>query len=116
MRVWQDEREARIAVVDHGAGVPLADRERIFERFYRAPNAQSITDTGMGLGLYICRRIVEEHGGRIWAEATPSGGATFVFSIPLEPDAAAESHGSERPMADLPSWSPTAVTEAAADA
>jgi len=116
MRVWQDEREARIAVVDHGAGVPLADRERIFERFYRAPNAQSITDTGMGLGLYICRRIVEEHGGRIWAEATPSGGATFVFSIPLEPDAAAETHESKRPMADLPSWPPTAVTEATADA
>ncbi|MGH2418532.1 MAG: sensor histidine kinase, partial [Candidatus Limnocylindria bacterium] len=88
MRIWQEGREARIAVIDHGAGVPEAERERIFERFYRAKHAPSITDTGMGLGLYICRRIVEEHGGRIWAEATPGGGTTFTVSLPLEPDAA----------------------------
>lgn len=116
MRVWQEDREARIAVIDHGAGVPSADRERIFERFFRSANAQSITDTGMGLGLYICRRIVEEHGGRIWVEGTPGGGATFVFSIPLKPDLAPEVRPEPEPtMADGP-WPSTATTEAAADA
>ena len=78
-----DGTDARISVVDHGIGIPEAERIRIFERFYRATNAQSITDTGMGLGLYICRRIVEEHDGRIWVEPTPGGGSTFVVKLPV---------------------------------
>jgi signal transduction histidine kinase len=113
LRMWQEEREAMIAVVDHGAGIPNAERERIFERFYRAPNARSITDTGMGLGLYICRRIVEEHGGRIWAEPTPSGGTTFVIALPLEretPPTAAP------PAAEGTRWPAAGGTEAVADA
>ena len=76
--------EARVSVVDHGVGIPEGERERIFERFYRASNVHSITDTGMGLGLYICRRIVDAHGGRIWVEPTPGGGSTFVVTIPAE--------------------------------
>ena len=76
--------EARLTVVDHGLGVPEDEVDRIFDRFYRATNVQSITDTGIGLGLYICRRIVESHGGRIWVEPTPGGGSTFVVSIPAE--------------------------------
>ena len=109
LRIWHEGDEARIAVIDHGAGVPQGERERIFERFYRSPNARSITDTGMGLGLYICRRVVEEHGGRIWVEPTPGGGATFVIALPLlpEPDAA--------PATDGPLW-PATGAGAAADA
>ncbi|MCA1568802.1 MAG: GAF domain-containing protein [Chloroflexi bacterium] len=76
--------EAQLSVVDHGVGIPGAEREQIFERFYRASNVKSITDTGMGLGLFICRRIVEAHGGRIWAELTPGGGSTFKVAIPAE--------------------------------
>jgi signal transduction histidine kinase len=72
-----------IAVVDHGIGIPRADRHRIFERFFRASNAESITDTGLGLGLYICRRIVEEHGGHIRFDPTPGGGTTFTIALPL---------------------------------
>ena len=86
LRIWHEAAEARIGVIDHGAGVPNAERERIFERFYRSANARSITDTGMGLGLYICRRIVEDHGGRIWVEPTAGGGSTFVIALPLEPE------------------------------
>ena len=67
-----------------------ASRARIFERFYRATNVQSVTDTGIGLGLYICQRIVEAHGGRIWVEATPGGGSTFVVTLGLVPDVAPE--------------------------
>ena len=73
-------------MVDHGVGVPEGERVRIFERFYRATNVQSITDTGIGLGLYICQRIVEAHGGRIWVEGTPDGGSTFVVALALVPD------------------------------
>ena len=112
LRIWREGNEARIAVVDHGAGIPEVERERIFERFYRAPNARGITDTGMGLGLYICRRIIEDHGGGIWAEPTPSGGTTFVIALPLEPEAPSE----VVPLpAESPSW-PAAGTEAVADA
>ncbi|HEX5038866.1 MAG TPA: ATP-binding protein [Candidatus Limnocylindria bacterium] len=82
--------DARLAVVDHGLGVPDEERDRIFERFYRASNVQSITDTGIGLGLYICRRVVDAHGGRIWVEATPGGGSTFVVSLSLVPSDAPE--------------------------
>ncbi len=76
--------EARIAVIDRGVGIPEAERDRIFERFFRASNVQSVTDTGLGLGLHICRRIVAEHGGRIWHEPTPGGGSTFVVALKLE--------------------------------
>lgn len=76
---------ARISVIDHGVGIPEPERERIFERFYRASNAQDVTDTGLGLGLYICRRIVDEHDGRIRHAETPGGGSTFVIDLPLEP-------------------------------
>ncbi len=103
--------EARLRVIDHGVGIPDADHDRIFERFYRASNAQSITDTGMGLGLYICRRIVEEHDGRIWVEPTPGGGSTFCVALPTadeppDPDVASAE----------PRWNAGAPAEAAADA
>ena len=112
IRIWEEGAEARIAVADHGVGIPPAERVRIFDRFYRASNAQSITDTGMGLGLYICRRIVEEHGGRIWVEPTPGRGSTFIVALPLVPATAREP---ESPVGD-PSWGIQSGTEAAADA
>ncbi len=111
IRLWQEDGRARFAVVDHGVGIPEGERERIFDRFYRASNAQSITDTGMGLGLYICRRIVEEHEGRIWIEDTPGGGSTFHVSLPVVPPAvAAPVEVTDR------AWAPAPNAEAAADA
>jgi signal transduction histidine kinase len=103
---WEGD-EARIAVIDAGVGVPEAERERIFERFYRASNVETVTDTGMGLGLYICRRIVEAHGGRIWAEPTPGGGTTFVVTLPARPAVA---------PAGEPSASPWPISGAGAEA
>ena len=85
-----DDGEARIAVVDHGVGVPDDERERIFERFYRGSNVQGTVETGIGLGLYICRRIVEAHDGRIWVDAAPRGGSVFSVSIPVAAGAPAE--------------------------
>ncbi len=84
VRAWEEDGEARIAVIDHGMGIPATERGLVFDRFVRASNAQARSDTGLGLGLYICRRIVESHGGRIWAEETPGGGSTFIIALPAE--------------------------------
>ncbi|HSJ00105.1 MAG TPA: ATP-binding protein [Patescibacteria group bacterium] len=92
----------RISVIDHGVGIPEAERERIFERFYRASNAQDVTDTGLGLGLYICRRIVDEHDGRIRHEETPGGGSTFVIDLPLDPGAATAQNAEPMVEEELP--------------
>ncbi|MDH5314376.1 MAG: ATP-binding protein, partial [Actinomycetota bacterium] len=70
-----------VRVCDSGPGVPDEERERIFEAFYRG---ESIPDSpGTGLGLAIANAIVTAHGGRIWVEETPGGGATFAFEIPV---------------------------------
>ena len=72
-----------ITVADTGIGIPLADQERIFERFYRVDAARSREAGGTGLGLSIARHIVEAHGGRLWVESGVGQGSKFFFSIPL---------------------------------
>jgi len=71
----------QVEVSDEGPGVPEALRQRVFEKFYRPAKASS--DGGVGLGLAICQAIIGLHGGRIWIEATPGGGASFCFTLPL---------------------------------
>ena len=74
-------REVQVAVTDRGAGIPSDELARVFDKFVRG----RATDTrGTGLGLYICRRIIDAHGGRIWAESEP-GGTKLTFSLPLVP-------------------------------
>lgn len=68
-----------VAVADHGSGVAVADEAFVFERFFRGEKSRSREHGGAGLGLAIARGIVEAHGGRIWHERTPGGGATFAF-------------------------------------
>lgn len=85
IRVWRDGDEARIAVSDQGIGVPPDDLPHIFERFHRAANVDDRRFAGMGLGLFICRGIVEQHGGRIWATSRAGQGTTFHIALPLEP-------------------------------
>jgi PAS domain S-box-containing protein len=72
----------RIAVSDEGPGIPSAERERIFERFYRVLDPEGPPVAGLGLGLSICRGIVKAHGGRLWVEERPGGGSVFVFTLP----------------------------------
>jgi len=84
-RVWIEVQpgaeEVRVAVVDSGPGVPLQDRERIFEKFTQA-EGQAGARRGTGLGLAFCRMAVEAHGGRIWVEDGPEGeGSRFVFVL-----------------------------------
>ena len=74
------DREIVVEVADRGPGIPSGEEARIFDKFYRGRLAR---EGGVGLGLTICRGIVEAHGGRIWAENRSDGGALFRFSIPL---------------------------------
>jgi two-component system, OmpR family, sensor kinase len=72
-----------LQVVDRGIGIPADATELIFEPFGRAPNAEARGVPGMGLGLYLCRNIVERHGGRIWAtSARPRQGTTLSVWLP----------------------------------
>ena len=72
-----------LAVEDEGPGVPDAERCKVFEKFYRTAGAQQQTKKGLGLGLAICRDLVVAHGGRIWVEDAPAGGARFAFTLPV---------------------------------
>ncbi|MHB0868751.1 MAG: ATP-binding protein [Chloroflexota bacterium] len=72
-----------VVVEDHGIGISAQDRKRVFDRFQRASDARVGQTGGVGLGLAICRRLVEAHGGRIWVESEQGRGSTFVFTLPL---------------------------------
>ena len=78
-----DAESVLMAVEDAGPGVPPAERERIFEKFYRTSHGKEQTSKGLGLGLSICLDLVIALGGRIWVEDAPGGGARFVVRLPL---------------------------------
>ncbi|HRE16391.1 MAG TPA: ATP-binding protein, partial [Rhodocyclaceae bacterium] len=71
-------RMVEVAVADWGTGLKETDLEKVFTPFY------TTKEEGMGIGLAICRSIVEFHQGRLWAEANPEGGTVFRFTLPME--------------------------------
>jgi PAS domain S-box-containing protein len=75
--------EVQLAVRDRGIGIPRQQQEAIFGRFARADNARQRRIEGTGLGLFLCRELVELHGGRIWFESTEGIGSTFYVTLPL---------------------------------
>ncbi len=75
-------RSLGIIVTDHGMGIPEEHLERIFERFHRVDTRLTREVGGLGLGLAICQRIVERHGGVIWAESRPGEGSSFHVQLP----------------------------------
>jgi two-component system sensor kinase FixL len=75
-RTSSSQGRVRASVRDEGAGLP-ADTERLFQAFYTTKSH------GLGLGLAICRSITAAHGGLIWAESHPEGGAIFHFELPI---------------------------------
>ena len=80
IRVEATDAEGRVSIEDHGIGIAGDVLPRLFERFYQGQDPG--VSTGLGLGLYISRMLVESHGGRIWAESQPGQGSTFVIALP----------------------------------
>ncbi|MBC7871749.1 MAG: sensor histidine kinase KdpD [Chitinophagaceae bacterium] len=80
LSAWAEGYEVIVEIADRGAGVPTGEEERIFDKFYRV---RPTTSGGVGLGLTICKAIIEAHGGRIWASNRIGGGAVFRFTLPL---------------------------------
>ena len=74
----QDGDDWVFSVKDRGVGIAPHEVDRIFQRFARLGDG-----SGAGLGLAICKQVVERHGGRIWVESEPGHGSTFYFTIPL---------------------------------
>jgi signal transduction histidine kinase len=85
VRVWSEGETACLRVRDRGIGIPAADLPHIFDRFHRARNVDDRQFAGMGLGLFICRAIVQEHGGAITVDSAPGEGTTFEVSLQVEP-------------------------------
>jgi signal transduction histidine kinase len=82
VRLRREGDQVHAVVADSGIGIPAADAPHLFERFHRGSNVDDRQFAGMGLGLYICRGIVEQHGGRIWAEARTGGGTEIHAMLP----------------------------------
>lgn len=83
IEVRANQREVTLSVRDMGAGVPEAEMVRVFEKYYRLDGTDSQPAYGHGLGLFICRQLVEAQGGQIYVENHSTGGAVFSFSLPV---------------------------------
>jgi signal transduction histidine kinase len=90
----QQGNMARLSVSDYGIGIPEEQQGRVFELYFRAANAPGSNYGGLGLGLYISKEIVEQHGGRIDMESEEGKGSTFHVSLPLLVDQPADGEGS----------------------
>jgi signal transduction histidine kinase len=72
-----------VSVRDHGRGVSRSDATKLFRKFSRVAAPGGANVPGTGLGLYLCKCIVEAQGGRIWVESSPGRGATFTYTLPV---------------------------------
>ena len=82
IRVWDAGDVVEASISDNGIGIPADELEKIFERFYQVDGSTTRRFGGTGLGLAIVKRIVEAHGGRVWAESEQGRGSTFFFTLP----------------------------------
>jgi signal transduction histidine kinase len=83
LRAAMVENEVQIAIIDQGQGIPAADIPKLFQDFGKASVRPTGGEKSTGLGLAICRRIVEAHKGRIWCESEVGKGSTFTVAIPV---------------------------------
>src|SRR3989344_2653796 len=86
----------QVSIQDAGIGILPADMDKLFTKFYRAPNARKVRADGTGLGLYIARNIIRQHGGEISAESTLGRGTTFSFTLPTDPTLIPKAEGAVR--------------------
>jgi signal transduction histidine kinase len=92
----RSEHQARVWVRDAGPGLPPEEQEHIWERFHRAQGIaiqNSDSGVGLGLGLHICRTIIEQHHGQVGVQSAPGQGSTFWFNLPLAPQGPATEEG-----------------------
>jgi PAS domain S-box-containing protein len=83
IHLWENTDEGlEISIQDKGIGIPVYQQRQVFGRFMRADNAHALSIQGTGLGLYLCRELIEQHGGRIWFQSTEGKGSTFFFTLP----------------------------------
>jgi signal transduction histidine kinase len=80
LNISHDKNWVTISVKDMGLGIAKEHLPHIFERFFRAEKTKNME--GIGLGLYLCSRIIQQHNGKVWAESEEGKGSTFYFSIP----------------------------------
>jgi len=78
----QDQGIIKIAIQDSGIGIPKDQKNRLFSKFFRADNAVGVQTDGTGLGLYMVKKIIDRHGGKIIVDSTEGGGTTFIITIP----------------------------------
>jgi signal transduction histidine kinase len=83
VRAFQEGPEARMDVIDTGVGIDVADQPYLFTRFFRAPHPAMYDVAGVGLGLFITRSLIEQHGGRVWFSSKLNAGSTFSLALPL---------------------------------
>jgi signal transduction histidine kinase len=83
LSIYEEDKKIFFAVKDNGMGIPKEDSLRIFQRFFRAPNAVKEKSEGTGLGLYLVKEIIEKHGGNVWFESVENKGSTFYCAIPV---------------------------------
>jgi signal transduction histidine kinase len=76
----------RFSVQDHGLGIPLVEQQRIFDKFHRLDPDMTRGVGGTGLGLYICKQLVDQMNGRIWVASREGEGSTFAFELPAAED------------------------------
>jgi signal transduction histidine kinase len=86
LRVQQTEKEVHVSVSDTGPGIPIEQQQRIFDRFAQITNKDR---SGLGLGLYISKMLIDAHRGQLWVVSTPGGGSSFRFSLPKQDQAMA---------------------------
>lgn len=115
LRLATDETNAYVSVRDPGIGIPADALPHLFDRFYRATNAQSSQISGMGIGLAVVRDVIEQHGGSISVESTEGEGSAFTIRLPLAPATAVPvgANGSSGRTGRPQAVDPTAVDEPA---
>ncbi|MDP2917569.1 MAG: ATP-binding protein, partial [Dehalococcoidia bacterium] len=84
LRARAKSGEVTIEVQDNGIGISQEKREHLFESRFRTRSQQSEGHKGLGLGLAVCKQLVQQHGGRIWVDSEPGRGSTFAFTLPVE--------------------------------
>jgi len=83
INIIKNDNDITFSIKDNGIGIPVQQQSKLFEKFFRAENAEKATTDGTGLGLYTFKAIIERHSGKVWYESAENQGTTFHFSIPL---------------------------------